>query len=88
MAIRKGQIIYNENGHKYEVLATKHNRYNTQNLLLKDIKTNQVVIARDWRPKKGCKQTFGVWSQGSYYGTDVSYYRMKEIYKSFRKRDK
>ena len=49
------------------------------------IRKGQVVIAKDWRPKKGCKQTFEVWSQGSYYGSDVDYYRMKKILKSFRK---
>ena len=88
MKVRKGQTIHNNNGHSYEVLATRTKKNSSrQDLLLKDKKTKQVVIGNRWFANDIRSPRYGTWASGEYYGQCNSS-ELSSIKKSFKARKK
>ncbi len=83
--VRVGNVIRNHNGHKYDVLATRKNFRGQQDLLLKDKKTKNVVIAKYWDCDDHKNERIGSWGQGEYYG-NLSPYQLNRLKKKFKKK--
>lgn len=84
--IRKGNVIHNTNGNSYDVLSVrKRNPYGQQDLLLKDKRTKQIVVARGWDCNSHKNERIGSWGQGIYLGA-LNNHELKKVTKSFKER--
>ncbi len=76
--VEQGQILHNSNGKSYEVIMTREFGINDQELLLKQVNGNEVVIARSWN------EEYHQWHGASYYGISD----LPRLKKSFLERRK
>ena len=81
--IRKGAIITNENGTKYEVLATRKDKNGQQDLLLRNKKHGDIVIGKYWDCYSHRNEKFGSWGQGEYLGK-MSDKKLENVTKAFK----
>jgi len=81
--IRKGATITNENGTKYEVLATRKDRNGQQDLLLRNKKYGDVVVGKAWDCRSHKDEKVGTWGQGDYLGK-LSTRQLENVTKAFK----
>lgn len=82
--LRKGNVIKNNNGHTYDVLSTRKDRDGQQDLLLKDKKYGEIVVAKGWDCNSHDNEKIGSWNQGEYLG-NLTKKELKIALRSFKK---